>query len=80
MKKEGFTLVELLAVIAILAIMVILAMPNIMKLFFSAKEDTFETEMKVIFDTAKTSYIKDSMFTSEKQLYCNTNDCEGKRR
>ena len=55
-------------------------MPNIMKLFFSAKEDTFETEMKVIFDTAKTTYIKDSMFTSEKQLYCNTNDCEGKRR
>ena len=29
MKKKGFTLVELLAVIAILAILVIIALPNI---------------------------------------------------
>ena len=45
MKKRGFTLVELLAVIAILAILVIVSMPNIMEMFFSAKEDTFESEV-----------------------------------
>lgn len=37
MKKKGFTLVELLAVIAIIAILVIIAMPNIMKLFREAR-------------------------------------------
>ena len=33
MKKNGFTLVELLAVIAILAILIIFALPNFIKLF-----------------------------------------------
>ena len=33
MKKKGFTLVELLAVIAILAILVIVAMPNVLGMF-----------------------------------------------
>lgn len=75
--KKGFTLVELLAVIAILAILVIIAMPNIMDMYFSAKEDTFETEMKTIYDFSKSTYIKDSIFSSEKRLYCNTPDCEG---
>ncbi len=32
MKKKGFTLVELLAVIAILAILVIIALPNVIRL------------------------------------------------
>ena len=44
MKKKGFTLVELLAVIAILAILVIIALPNVLKLFTSAKVNTFKTE------------------------------------
>ena len=46
MKKKGFTLVELLAVIAILAILIILALPNIMSLFNNAKENAFITETK----------------------------------
>ena len=33
MNKKGFTLVELLAVIAILAILVIVAMPNVLGRF-----------------------------------------------
>ena len=39
MKKKGFTLVELLAVIAILAILVIIALPNVMGMFNTAKEN-----------------------------------------
>ena len=33
MKNKGFTLVELLAVIAILALLVIIALPNVLKMF-----------------------------------------------
>ncbi len=37
--KKGFTLVELLAVIAILAILVIIALPNVMGMFNTAKQN-----------------------------------------
>lgn len=48
MKKRGFTLVELLAVIAILAVLVIIAMPNIMKVFREAKQKSFYNEVETI--------------------------------
>ena len=48
MKKLGFTLVELLAVISILAILVIVAMPNILKMFKESKVKSFTNEMKDI--------------------------------
>ena len=38
MKHKGFTLVELLAVIAILALLVIIALPNVLKMFNQAKK------------------------------------------
>ena len=37
MKKRGFTLVELLAVIAILAILVLISLPNVVGMFNNAK-------------------------------------------
>lgn len=40
MKQKGFTLVELLAVIAILALLIIIAMPNIIELFREARINT----------------------------------------
>ena len=49
MNKKGFTLVELLAVIAILAILVLVAVPNVLGMFNKAKKDTFLTETKNIF-------------------------------
>ena len=53
MKKKGFTLVELLAVIAILAILVIIAMPNVLDMFNKAKKDSFETEIRTIIKTVE---------------------------
>ena len=47
--KKGFTLVELLAVVAILSILVIIALPNIMGMFSNAKERLFLTEVKRIY-------------------------------
>lgn len=61
MKKKGFTLVELLAVIAILAILVIIALPNVLGMFNQAKKNTFVTELQSIYDTAATQFVSDSM-------------------
>ncbi len=61
MKKKGFTLVELLAVIAILAILVIIALPNVLGMFNEAKKNTFVTELQSIYSTAETQFVSDSM-------------------
>ena len=72
MKKKGFTLVELLAVIAILAILVIIALPNVMSLFNEAKKNSFENELKEIFKTAQNQWMTDSMINTQ-QLYYSRN-------
>ena len=61
MKKRGFTLVELLAVIAILAILVIIALPNVIKLYNNAKKNSFLTEAKTVYSEVSKKYISESM-------------------
>ena len=68
MKKKGFTLVELLAVIAILAILVIVAMPNVLGMFNQAKANTFVTEVQKYMDTAKTSFMTEAMSSGGKEV------------
>ena len=53
MKKNGITLVELLAVIAILAILVAIVMPNVMKEYNKAKANVFVNDSKSIMNYAK---------------------------
>lgn len=69
MKNKGFTLVELLAVIAILAILVIVAMPNVLGMFNQAKVNSFVTEVQKIMDTATTTFTKDALINSGKTVY-----------
>ena len=69
MKKKGFTLVELLAVIAILAILVIIALPNVMKMFRDAKKNSFTTEIKEVFKSAEQQWMMDSMTETYDALY-----------
>ena len=57
MKKRGFTLVELLAVIAILAVLVIMALPAVLRMFNQARIDTFSNEVNTILRTAKQQYL-----------------------
>ncbi len=57
MNKKGFTLVELLAVIAILAILVIIAMPNVLEMFNKAKVDAFETEVQTHIKAVANEFI-----------------------
>ena len=56
-KKQGFTLVELLAVIAILAILIIIALPNILKLYNEAQMKLFLQEAQNINKAAKDSFL-----------------------
>ena len=71
MKKKGFTLVELLAVIAILALLVIIALPNVLSMFNNAKKDLFLTEAKNVFKESAKKYISDNMHNSnEGNIYC----------
>ena len=60
MKKKGFTLVELLAVIAILAILVIIALPNVIGLFQDARKNSFANEVREIFKQSESQWALDS--------------------
>jgi len=78
MKKEnGFTLVELLAVVAILAILVIIALPNVMGMFNQAKENSFTTEIKEIYKVAQQQWMMDSMMSTKDQVYSRCESCNG---
>ena len=72
MKNKGFTLVELLAVIAILAILVIIALPNVLKMFNDAKKNSFLTEAKTVYSEAGKKYISDSITSpgNNEYIYC----------
>ena len=77
MKKKGFTLVELLAVIAILAILVIIALPNVMGMFNQAKQNSFSTEIKEIYKQAQQQWISDSMLSTQNVTYYRVNGESG---
>ena len=74
MKNKGFTLVELLAVIAILAILVIVAMPNVLGMFNQAKINTFTTEVQRLMDVAMTTFTKDALQNSGKSVFYSSVD------
>jgi prepilin-type N-terminal cleavage/methylation domain-containing protein len=56
MNKNGFTLVELLAVVAIMAVIIIIAIPNVTESLNEAKADNFGNEVNALYSTAKTEY------------------------
>lgn len=68
--KKGFTLVELLAVIAILAILMLLITPNVLKLFTQGKEDAFRTQVQRIWKAAEQEYLTASMRGENPGPYC----------
>ena len=74
MKNKGFTLVELLAVIAILAVLVIVAMPNVLGMFNQAKASSFATEVQKLMDTAITTFTRDALLNNGKTVYYSSVD------
>ena len=51
--NNGFTLVELLAVISILAILVIIALPNVINMYTKAQKEAFLTEAKKVYSESE---------------------------
>jgi len=58
MKKNGFTLVELLAVIAILAIILVISVPKIISVIDNAKQKTIEDTANIVASQAEKEYFK----------------------
>lgn len=56
MKKNGFTLVELLAVLVIVSIITLIATPNIVNLMKQSREKEFIAEAQNMVDSAKAMY------------------------
>ena len=56
-KRNGFTLVELLAVIVILAIILVIAVPQIMKTIDNARLGSLESSVKLIAASAEREYL-----------------------
>ena len=61
MKKNGFTLVELIAVLVILSIIALMATPNIIKLMQEGKEKSFISDAEEMISTAKYMYKSESV-------------------
>ena len=56
MKKKGFTLVELLAVIVILAVILLIAVPKIGDVIYSSRKNTFKNSAYALVSTAEKLY------------------------
>ena len=59
-KKNGFTLVELLAVIVILAIIMIIAIPTVLETMASARRSSFAIYIEKVVKDTTTQYVYDS--------------------
>ena len=69
-KKDGFTLVELLAVIVILAVILVIAVPSIMSTITESRKGALASSAKLIASSAETAYISNQTLGIEKTLTC----------
>ena len=62
MKRNGFTLVELLAVVVILAIILTIAIPSITNIFNSASNNSFESSAKMVLKAIEYKKLENDSF------------------
>ncbi len=65
-KRNGFTLVELLAVIVILAIILVIAVPQIMNVIEDARKGAFESSVKSVAAAAENQYAVSEVLGKDK--------------
>ena len=69
-KKNGFTLVELLAVIVILAIILVIAVPKVMSIIEDAKMGTLESTAKMIASQAEKAKVQNAVLGKDEKITC----------
>ena len=78
--KNGFTLVELLAVIVILAIILVIAVPKVMSVIEDAKKATLESTAKMIASQAEKQKVQNTVLGNNEAITCeeitNINDVD----
>lgn len=72
--KKGFTLVELLAVIALIGVLLLLVTPNVLKLFTGAKKSLFYDETLSLYNNAYTTYIYNTSEGDYTKRFCRGKD------
>ena len=70
MKKNAFTLIELLAVIAILAIILVISIPKVLDVIEISKINTFKNAAKLIVDSAEKKYTENEAFDENVDITC----------
>ena len=73
-ERRGFTLVELLAVIALIGVLLLLVTPNVIKLFTGAKKSLFYDEALSLYNNAYTTYIYNTSEGDYTKRFCRGKD------
>ena len=77
MKKQGFTLIELMSVIVLLGLIVALVFPNVVDVVQKKQKEISESKLKVIYNGAKNYCIKtDQSFPCKVKLETLDNENE----
>ena len=70
--KNGFTLVELLAVIVILAIILVIAVPKVMSVIEDSKKATLESTAKMIASSAEKQKVQNTVLGNTNAITCDS--------
>ena len=70
--KNGFTLVELLAVIVILAIILVIAVPKVMTVIEDSKKATLESTAKMIASSAEKQKVQNTVLGNTNAITCDS--------
>ena len=79
MNKKGFTLVELLAVIAILGVLMLIVLPNALSSYRNSKKSIFLSDIQSIYKTAVNQAKADNIGSRKAITYCRKDgyECDG---
>ena len=69
MNKKGFTLVELLAVVALMGVLVIILSTDVIETFKGTKKQNFVTETREVCREATNTFLRESIVTLQAKNY-----------